>query len=304
MLILNLEIKHLIYSINLKNKIKMAINSTLIPDEFYNRKRFVSEMYRLGQLEQILKGLKTPEGNWDPNLRKALGYLARDNQSFYNELNPALTINDADEAKSNLKKVIERYSKNKVDILLSKIDGEDVPSVLFSVPLVKTGINKYDRIKQIIDEKTKIAKAEQEGNIAGYVNEKLSKASDWRKKAYENFGIGSSSYDALTFNEYKRSTEMDFRRVIMTQDGKIDRTKLLNLIKANYEQIIKNEEENEDEPEKNGENSKVARNFRYAIAKYAFQGELKRSENVQDLIKVIHDKYDTHYDIDALRQAA
>lgn len=241
----------------------MAMRS-IGPRSAYNRNNFVNAMEDLSKLEYLAQTLNSGSGHdWDPELRRDLGNLLRDNQIFYAGLTPDNVKNDSGEAYFDYQNRINEYSKDKLEILLDKVSAIGSLSLVLSLPLVETGNKDYDKIKKIIDRKREIDFAEKQGRIEDYVNNKLKKASDWRKEAYFKYSMGDPSYITRTFNAYKIDNEMDFNRAIRRESGQIYRKKLLDLIKANYNKIVGDEENRED--------SDKAKLYRSVIAKYAYE---------------------------------
>ena len=271
---------------------------TINPRDAYNKDRFVDAMKGLDKLEYLLQGISRPEGNWNPDLRKNLGDLILTDirnrevrERFFAGVAPDNVIGEAEKAYSENQDRIIDYSKNKWENLLDKVSNEQLVSLVSMLPLVKTENRDYDKLKGIVDEKRKTGRAEQEGGIEAYVNDKLSRAPDWRKQAYYGYSMGDPSYTMRTFNAYKSDAEISFIKAIRKKNGELDRAKLLGLIRINYNQLIKDEakkaedkydeikdeEGKESDKEKykkimsDGAESDLARLYRASIAKVAYE---------------------------------
>jgi len=235
----------------------------LKPESAYSKDDFVSAMKDFNRLEFLAQGFSSDNKyDWHPEFRKNLGDLLRGNQRFYAGMTPDNVKNDASEAHSDYQNKIAEYSKNKVYELLNQVKEEGLVSLVFSLPLVETGNEEYDKVKKAIDEKKKIEWAQERGEIMQYINERLKNMADWRKDAYFGYSMGDEGYVRRTFDSYAVETERKLSELVQ-KDGKIDKEKLLNLIKANYKKIVESEKDKED--------SDKAKSYRIAIAKTAYE---------------------------------
>ncbi len=234
---------------------------TVNSQDAYDKDKFVDAMEDLSKLELISQTAETPEGHWNPDLRRELGNLARENQTFYAGLTPDHVMGDSQRIYSQYRNKMGSYVKNKVDSLIDKINGENLISLVKQLPFVRTGNREYDKIKRLVDEKRKIAEAKEKGAIENYVNEKMMRASDWRKESYYGYSMGDPTYVMRTFNAYEMDNQADFIKATHTEERNIREKKLRGLIKANYEKI-KSEK---------GEDHVLAKVYCSAIAKAAHE---------------------------------
>lgn len=239
----------------------MAIK-TVNPGDAYDRQRFVDAMKDFSDLEGISHNLNTPEGNWHPDLRKDLGTLLRDNQTFYSGMAPDSVINDSNEAHEQYEKDMQNYAITNFSTLLGKVRGETLAQlVTLILPVAETGKKGLDKTIKAINEKRKIEKMSKEGGIESYVMEKLAKASDWRKEAFFGYSVGNPDYIQRTFQAYAQSAEQDFRNEVLDNQGNIKTKVLREIIKENYAQLIAKDTEKSD---------KIAKGYLSAIAQGAY----------------------------------
>ena len=236
---------------------------TVNPGDAYDKDNFVNAMGDLEGLEGLLSMASREEGLWNPNVRKSLGDLIRDDKKFYAGLTPDQVQNDAREALLDHSEKIAEYCKGKLTDLLGKVKTENLPDLLYSLSLAKT--EDPDEIVDAINEKKAIEKAIRERTTDEYVDEKLKQAADWRKEAYSKYSAYNQDYTQRTFNAYARDAEYQFMKVMMNEEGKIDRGKLVNFVKENYNKIVA----------KTKFDSKEANAFRLMVAKVAYQSEKK-----------------------------
>jgi len=240
----------------------MAIR-TVNPADAYNQPGFASAMEDFGKLEEILQGISSPEGNWNPILRKDLGNLLKGDPKFYESLTPDTVINDASEVYKTHSDNIAKYSANKFNFLLGKLDEKALLLLVRSLPLVKTGKEDLDKIVDAVSEQRKIGEAAQEGSIEAYVQEKLKNAEEWRQRAYFGYSALNQEYNRRTFQAYARVAEVELANAIKNKDGKVDKKKLYDLIAESYGKITADK----------GVDSKEAKAYQLSVAKIAHQKE-------------------------------
>jgi hypothetical protein len=218
----------------------MAIR-TINPGDAYNKGKFVGAMKDFTQLGGDLEKISSADGNWNPSVRKDLGNLLRDNQTFYAGLQPDSVIDDTENCYSGLQDNVVKYTKNNFNELLNKIKDQNLLNLVLGLPLKESDTIRVKKIKQVIkaiNEKRKIEKITQEGGAENYVMEKLANASDWRKQAYLGYSIGNPDYTQRTFQAYAQSAEVSFREAITTSDGKkIDAPLLREVLRESYKAI-------------------------------------------------------------------
>jgi len=236
---------------------------TITPGDAYDRRKFVDAMKSLSDLGVTAQNINTPEGSWNPDSRKDLGTLLKDDPTFYSGMSPDSVINDSQIAHKYHEKSIQNYAITNFSTLLGKVSGETLLQIVSSLPVDKTGDEGLDKAIRVINEKKKIAKVAKEGGIESYVHEKLANASDWRREAFFGYSVGNGNYTERTFQAYARSAEQDFARAVLEKDGKtINSAKLRRILEANYKKLIAKNTENAD---------KVAEAYLSTIAQGAYQ---------------------------------
>jgi len=248
----------------------MAMKTVNLGD-VYNRQKFVGAMKDLSDLGGLVEKISAPEGNWNPCIRADIHGLINPPVESYAGLAPDSVINDANEAHSKYEENMQNYAIKNFDILLGKISGETLLQLVTSVlPVDKTGNKGLDKVIKAINEKRKIAKAAEKGDIHSYVNEKLKDASDWRKQAYFGYSIGNPDYVQRTFQAYAQSSEQDFSKEVLDNQGNIKENVLRKIIRENYTQLVAKDTE---------ESDKVAKRYLSAIAQGAYQAVKPEKED-------------------------
>jgi len=237
---------------------------TVNSGDVYDKKRFVDAMKDLSDLGGTLEKVSSENGHWNPDARKNLGTLLRDNQTFYSGLQPDSVINDSQEAHKQYERDIQNYTITNFSTLLKKVDAETLLGLVTSIlPIDKTKDKGLNKIIELINERRKIAKATKEGDTQSYVMEKLANASEWRQRAFFGYSVGDSNYIEKTFNEYAQSVEQDFRKEVFEADKKtIKSGKLRSILEENYKQFIAKDTEVAD---------KLAEAYLSTIAQGAYQ---------------------------------
>jgi hypothetical protein len=237
----------------------MAIR-TLNPGDAYARQDFVNAMEDLTNLGGISQTASTADGNWNPDLRKGLGKLLQNNQTFYSGVEPDSVINDAQTSYSQYEGEMVDYVITNFSTLLGKsTKDQGLMALATSLPLKETGNRSMDKTIKVINEKKKIAKIMQEGGIEGYVMDKMRNAEPWRQEAFFGYSVGNQGYMEKTFQAYAQSAEMDFRNALFV-DGNLNKGKIRNIVKENYNMIVADK----------GANSKEAKAFQMAVAQTAY----------------------------------
>ena len=240
----------------------MAIR-TVNPQDAYSKGNFVNAMEDLGTLEAILQGVSQPAGNWNPNFRKKLGDLSRDDERFYAGITPDQVMNDNSETIRQYRDTMVEYAKGKWNVLLGKLQAEDLPGLIYRLPLVKTGNKDLDEIVDAVNDRKEAEEAERQGNAKGYVENKLRGAADWRTRAYFSYSAYNEQYTQNTFNSYKTVAEIKLQKALQDKNGKIDRAKALRLVRESYDKIVADK----------GIDSDEAKEFRYTTAKAVYARE-------------------------------
>lgn len=286
---------------------------TVDPNESYDRKRFVNAVKDLGKLEVALQGISTADGNWNPDLRDDLGDLigiGRNKEvrrKFYAGAAPDHVLNESNKAHSEYTDNIAFYSKDKWEFLLDKINSDhndQLVSLVSMLPLAWTEDKTdkdYNQLKWATDEKRRIAKAEQNGRqgLEAYVSDKMKKAEAWRQESYYGYSSGDPTYLTRMFNAYKADADATFNHAVLNKEGKeIDRDKLMRILKKSYNLVVKNEAnrakeqydkiKNDEGKEKDkadylkvskdGAESDLAKAYRVAIAKAAYESVRKEED--------------------------
>lgn len=239
---------------------------TVEPREAYNKEKFVNAMTDLNNLESLLINASKPEGNWNPNIRKGLGNILRDDQGFYAGFTPDNVLNDNQEAISQYTDEMDQYVKNTWKTIFNKLEAEDFLNLASSLPLPDSvRDNELDEIINAIKESKIIEFAESRGSEGktAYIISKLQDAEQWRQEAYFGYSSYVQDYNERTFNAYKREAQIKLKNAITKKDGSLNKTKLSNLIEKSYSSMVTDK----------GEDSDEAKAYRIGTAKAAYERE-------------------------------
>jgi len=221
---------------------------TINPNERYDRQRFVDAMEDLEKLVYLSDNLKKPEGNWNPNLRKGLANLLKDENA--DEIDPDVEINfagltpdhvieRAQQEKRDYSDRMDKYAARNWEAFLDKVERvrpEELVDLIESLPLAETSNEELDKIVKAVNEKNLINIFKEKGGQREYVNLKMQGASESRKKAYA-YSSGDPNYIAAIFGAYERAADFYFQKAIRDENGNIVPSKLVNLIRENYNRL-------------------------------------------------------------------
>ena len=239
----------------------MAINTINFLD-VYNKDKFVKAMKDLSTLENIVRNISTPEGQFNPDLRKDAGILLKNDPTFYTEMSPDVVTSDVEQRYEEYEKETQNYTINNFNNLLGKVKGKTLLQFVTSLPLAKTGKKHLDKTINAINEKLRMAKIAKEGGVQEYVMEKLSKAAPSRKDNFFEYLVGSTGYIEKTFQAYAQEAEINFNKAISDGQGNVKSDVLKSIVKENYNQFVDKNTEGTD---------RIAEAYLSAIASGAYQ---------------------------------
>lgn len=205
----------------------------------FNNNYFREVTGKLGTLEQLVSKFEPNE----PNQRKILGGVLRENPNFYIGQTSDVVVNDFRSGKQVISGKLDQYSKELGDYfekysteIISKLDKlkkEELIKLLFGlIPENFEAKNnkELDILSKIVNEQRKLRGTQDYSGLLNYVDEKMENVSDWRKVAYQ-YGRFSEIYVKQIFNSYMAENNFQLAKSM----GDLTKKKILGFLEGIYQ---------------------------------------------------------------------
>lgn len=215
------------------------------PKTKYKREIFVDKAVKFFDLAKYYSKLDKDLNDIDTLddllgvLRDYLPEVGKDELLAHWKSNPFEAKKNAKDVLSKDALTIAKFIENNRDEVLKKLPAEQLYSLLQRVPLYKTGVEEYDRFRNLRKKVAEIFEAREKGMdlssvVADEVKELLSKVSeDTRIFFASNDQLMSNLITSYVVNKINEEFQKSFRN----EQGKLDREAIKKYLVANYKVV-------------------------------------------------------------------
>jgi hypothetical protein len=200
------------------------------PVDAYDESKFVGaveDVLKLGNLEQGLK--QSPD---HPRLRQNLGSLLRDDDSHFGGMQTDLVFQELQTSRAESSGKLAGYTARNWSTLFDLLQEQDILYGILASPGIpltdkKHGNSRVDDLLKAVSEYREIRQAESEGNIRGYLDERVERDQDWRDESYA-YGKNNDQYVSVAFNAYLTQASRDVKNAATAEKPDSEGKKVLD----------------------------------------------------------------------------